>query len=241
MLNTAAVPVRSLVQCPGGDTSSGPASGSSVPVPQPPRFRFHPSAPSTDFTSPLPITPGLILFPFPFSSLPLLLHFPAGSQDLRPPDPHAFAPSCRPLIFAGCLQPPCTHPWMLGTTWHHHDGGRRDRHGAWRSSAALCCSPRLPPSPLGCWALQAKIRSVPPQTSSTTQVPVAAGGAFGFIVPPPSLGMHGLGSARGVQRGSGLLTQPETMWFQLLFLLFVVYGPFSCLPLLFLPSILISH
>lgn len=151
-------------RCPGGDTPSGPAHGSSAPVPRPPGFRFHPSVPGTDFTSPPPVAPSLLLFPFPFSSLPLLLHFPAGSQDLRPPDPDAFAPSCAPQISAGCPQPPAPSrgrsaqpgPIAVG------DGGTVVERGGVRQHRAASPGHLPPPAGLLGFAPQTAIR-VPPK------------------------------------------------------------------------------
>ena len=173
-----------------------------VPLsPQHSRHRFHFSSPCR----PRPLTLSISLFfSSPFDSFSCWLSIFQASRPRRlctllsAPDFHRLP--------AGPLHP----PWMLGTTWHHCDGGRRDRHGARRCSAASCCSPRPPLSLLGCWALQPKIPSLPPQTLNATEAPTAGGGTFGFVVPLPSLGMHGPGSAQGVQQGLGLLTQPET-------------------------------
>lgn len=81
-----------------------------APLSPSPRFLFHPSCSCHRFHF-SPISPGLLLFPVPFSSsLPLLLGFPAGSQDFRALDPDTFGGSWQPLIFAGCPQPP-QPPW----------------------------------------------------------------------------------------------------------------------------------
>lgn len=69
-----------------------------------PWFLFHPPCSCHRFHF-SPISLGL--FPFPFSSsLPLLLDFPAGSQDFRALCPDTFTGSWQPLIFSGCPQPP---------------------------------------------------------------------------------------------------------------------------------------
>lgn len=100
-LGTAVVSVWALARCPGGDTPSGSVCGPPFPIPTLPLSPPMLLSP----ISLLPISPGL--FPFPFSSsLPLLLDFPAGSQDLRALDPDTFAGSWQPLIFTGCPQPP---------------------------------------------------------------------------------------------------------------------------------------
>lgn len=72
------------------------------------------------------------------------------------------------------------------------------------------------------------------QLPNAAHGPITSEGDFSFLAPLQAVGTHGSGSAQGLWMGSGLLTE------LLFFLQFIAYGPFSCFPLLFFPSILMS-
>lgn len=91
-----------------GTPMAGAAAGSSVHLSC--SHRPHSSAFSPLLLVPISLLPpSLLLFPFPFSSLPLLLHFPADSQAFRPQDAAAFAPSHLPLTVTGSRPVPQQH------------------------------------------------------------------------------------------------------------------------------------
>jgi len=167
-----------------------------------PAVPLSPSAPSTDFTSPPPHRPRpltlsiSLFFSSPFASFSCWLwRFQASGPWrlctlLSAPDFHSLLAAAR------------THPRMLSTTRHRRDGGQRDCHGAWRSSAASCCSPQPPPSLLGCRALQPKIPSMPPQSPSATpepQPPQPAEGLSASLSHHLPLGRVDLGQLRGTR------------------------------------------
>lgn len=169
-----------------------------------------------------PITPSLLLFPFPFSSLPLLLHFLADSQAFRPQDAAAFAPSRLPLTVTGSR--PCPPAASRGVT----EGCSWSREGI-SSIGLLPLATPIPGGLLGFVTLLTKS-----QLLNAAHGPITSGGAFSFLAPLQAVGTHGPGSAQGLWMGSGLFTE------LLLFHQFIAYGPFSCFPLLFFPSILRS-
>lgn len=213
--NTAVVPV-----CPRRGAGRGHPTWTCPRVfcARPTGSAFTPALPAPISLLLPPVAPSLLLFPFPFSSLPLLLHFPAGSQDFRPPDLAAFVLSHLPLIFLGWPRPPAH---TLGCSAQPSTIAMGTEGPSWRGWAASRCSARL-----GCWALQPKKPSI--SLPSATQDRRVGRGAFGFVVPLPSLGIQRPGSAQGAQGGRGCSCSLKLHRELLLFLPFVAYGLFSC-------------
>lgn len=135
--NTAVVPV-----CPRRGAGRGHPTWTCPRVfcARPAGSAFTPALPAPISLLLPPVAPSLLLFPFPFSSLPLLLHFPAGSQDFRPPDLAAFTLSHLPLIFLGWPRPPAH---TLGCSAQPSTIAMGTEGPSWRGWAASRCSARL--------------------------------------------------------------------------------------------------